>query len=218
MNRILNRLAVLTATGATVLAVVRWPRMATWGATPVEAEGPIAGDELVPGAKYRTTHAVTVHSAVEAVWPWLVQMGQGRGGLYSYDWLENVFGLHMHSADRVVPELQHLEVGDVVRMVPEGTQPDLSFSVLRVEPPRLLVLGTTESRETVLASGMPYPAWTFELRPLDKDTTRLVVRFQSDFAPTVVGWLLNKYALEPVHCAMERKMLLGIKERAERAA
>lgn len=218
MTRTRLRLVGLAFLGGAALALSRWPRMATWGATPEEAEGPMAGDDLVPGAKYRTTHAVTVDAPVEQVWPWLVQMGQGRGGMYSYDWLENLVGLHMHSADRVVPELQHLEVGDVVRMVPAGTEPDLTFTVLRLEPPHLLVLGTAEPFDVVVASGLPYPVWTFELRRVDAGTARLVVRFRSDFAPTAVGWIVNKYALEPVHWVMERKMLLGIKERVEHAA
>lgn len=175
------------------------------------------GDELLGVARYRTTHAVTIDAPAEQVWPWLVQLGQGRGGMYSYDWLENLLGLRMHSADRIEPALQDLHVGDEIRLVPEGTEPELTLTVVRLEPERVLVLGSSGSREDVIGAGMPYPAWTFALRPLGGRRTRLVVRFQSDFAPTPAGWLMNKYALEPVHFLMERKMLLGIKERAERA-
>jgi hypothetical protein len=210
--------AVLAIAGGATYAVSRWPRMTSWGATPEEVAEPMPGDEVVGTPKYRTTHAVTVGAPPGRVWPWLAQMGQGRGGLYSYDWLENLVGLDMHSADRVVPELQDLAVGDQVRMVPEGTEPDLSFTVLRVEPPHLLVLGPDAGKDQVLASGMPFPCWTFALRPDPAGGTRLVVRFQSDFEPTPLGWMMNKYALGPVHFAMERKMLLGIKERAEQAA
>ncbi len=212
--------------GATALGVVagaayglsRWPRMSSWGATTTEAAEVLPGDEIVGEPKYRTTHAVTVRAPVEQVWPWLVQLGQGRGGMYSYDWLENLAGLRMHSADRIVPELQQLAVGDVVRLVPEGTQPGLGFVVARLEPPHLLVLGPGSTRQEAIEGHLPYPSWTFLLRPLDERSSRLVVRFQSDFEPTARGWLMNKYALEPVHFVMERKMLLGIKERAERAA
>jgi hypothetical protein len=157
------------------------------------------GDELVGAAKYRTTHAVTVEAPAEELLRWLVQIGQGRGGMYSYDWMENLLGLRMHSATVIDPALQHLEVGDTIRMVPEGTTPDLTFTVRRVEPPHLLVLGVDGSWEEAMAAGLPYPAWTFLLRPVDEARTRLVVRFQSDFNPTVAGWLMNNYALAPVH-------------------
>ena len=209
--------AAAVAAGA-AYGISHWARMATWGATPEEVAEALPGDELIGSARYRTTHAVTIDAPVERVWPWVVQLGQGRGGMYSYDWLENLAGLHMHSADRIVPELQTLAVGDVVRLVPEGAEPSLRFVVEDVQPPHLLVLGPDTPREQALASGMPYPAWTFRLTSPDAHHTRLVVRFQSDFAPTALGWVMNKYALEPVHFVMERKMLLGIKDRAEHAA
>jgi hypothetical protein len=212
--------------GATALAVAvgaaygiaRWPRMTNWGATPHEAEAEMPGDEIIGEPKYRTTHAVTIDAPVERVWPWLVQIGQGRAGLYSYDWLENLLGLDVHSADRIVPEHQDLSAGDVIRLVPEDTEPPLRFVVARVDAPYLLVLGPGSRREEALASNLPYPCWTFRLGPVPGRRTRLVVRFQSDFKPTPLGWLMNKYALEPLHFMMERKMLLGIKERAEGAA
>jgi hypothetical protein len=192
-----------------------WQWMTHWGATDQEAAEALPGDEIVGQPRYRTTHAVTIEAPVEEVWPWLVQIGQGRGGMYSYDWVENLFGLQMHSADRIVPALQTLAVGDVIRMVPEGTRPDLRFVVSRLDPPHILVLGADGSPADALASDLPYPCWTFVLREID-GRTRLVVRFQSDFDPTPLGWLMNKYALTPVHFVMERKMLLGIRDRAER--
>lgn len=210
--------AVLAVAGGATYAISRWPKMTSWGATAQELLQPLPGDEIVGSAKYRTTHALTIHAPPDRVWPWLVQIGQGRGGLYSYDWLENLAGLDIHSVDRIMPELQELSVGDAIRLVPEGTEPDLTFRVVRVEPQCLLVLGPGSSREEALESGMPYPCWTFSLRPLDGGKTRLVVRFQSDFKPTALGWLMNKYGLEPIHFLMERKMMLGIKERAERLA
>jgi hypothetical protein len=216
-----RRLAGVTAIGLAAGAaygVSRWPRMTTWGATEQEVGSSQPGDEIVGHAKYRTTHAVTIDAPVEEVWPWLVQLGQGRGGMYSYDWLENLVGLEMHSADRIVPELQDLAVGDVISLVPKGTEPDLHFVVARLDPPYLLVLGPGTSREEALKTNLPYPSWTFRHSPLAGGRSRLLVRFQSDFRPSPLGWLTNKYALEPVHFVMERKMLLGIKQRAERAA
>ena len=175
----------------------------------------MSGDELVGEAKYRTTHAVSIDAPAEQVWPWLIQMGQGRGGMYSYDWLENLLGLHMHSADRIEPALQQLALGDVIRLVPEGTEPPLRFAVARLEPPHVLVLGPDTSRSEAYAAGLPYPCWTFQVVPTGPATSRLVVRFQSDFKPTPLGWMAYKYALKPVHFVMERRMMLGIKRRTE---
>ena len=160
-----SALAGMTLAVGAAYAASRWPEMATWGATPDEVSATMPGDDVVGVPRYRTTHAVTIQAPVQRVWPWLVQMGQGRGGLYSYDRLENALGLQIHSADRIVPELQDLQVGDVVRMVPEGMQPDLAFSVLRLQAPTLLLLGAVTSREDAFTAGMPFPCWTFALNP-----------------------------------------------------
>lgn len=175
------------------------------------------GDDLIERARYRSTRAVPIDASSSEVWPWLVQMGQGRGGLYSYDWLENLLGLHMHSAHSVEPALQGLVVGDLIRLVPEGTEPPLRFTVARIDAPHVLVLGPDGTLETALAAGLPFPSWTFQLVDQPDGHCRLVVRFQCDFDPTLMGRVMYKYALTPVHFVMERKMLLGIKKRAEGA-
>lgn len=174
------------------------------------------GDEIVVHARYRSTRAVTIHAPSSQVWPWLVQMGQGRGGFYSYDWLENLLWLDINSADAVVPELQGLAEGDVIRLVPEGTEPPLRFTVAHMISPHVLVLGPSEAHADALAKGLPYPCWTFQLLDVaDPNTCRLVVRFQCDFSPTLGGRLAYQVLLAPVHFVMERKMMLGIKKRAE---
>ena len=93
-------------------------RCLTWGATPEEVSGKLPGDELLPGAGLVSTRAVTIDAPPGAVWPWLVQMGSGRGGAYTYDWIENLFGLHMHSARQILPQFQDLKVGDELPMGP----------------------------------------------------------------------------------------------------
>jgi hypothetical protein len=193
------------------------PWLLRWGARPEEATRPLPGDELVEAPRYQQTHAVSIDAPPPAVWPWLVQLGQGRGGLYSYDWVENLFRLELHSADRIMPEFQHLGVGDVVRLVPEDWDAPLWLRVVSIDPERSLVLAAPGERAEAMASGMPWPSWAFVLEPHGPDGTRLLVRWRSDFNPTPLGLLANKYALEPVHFIMERRMLLGIKERAERA-
>lgn len=196
----------------------RWHRMATWGAAEQEAAAAMPGDDIVGEARYRSTHAVTIQASTADVWPWLVQMGQGRGGLYSYDWLENLLGLNIHSADEVDPNLQTLAVGDVIRLVPDGSQPPLRFLVAQLTAPSVLVLGPDGTRDAAFTAGLPYPCWTFQLTPVTTESCRLAVRFQADFSPTRLGVVAYQYALLPIHFVMERKMMLGIKERAERAA
>lgn len=203
---------------AVAYVVSHWTGMLHWGATDDEVDEVIAGDEIVATPRYRSTHAVTIQAPTRTVWPWLVQMGQGRGGLYSYDWLENLLGCHIHSIDRIDPDLQHLAVGDTVRMVPEGTTPPLRFTVSRLRAPYLLVLGPPDTRAATYAAHMPYPSWTFRLTPVGPERCRLVVRYQNDYAPSTWSAIGYHYALAPIHTIMERKMMLGIKRRAERAA
>jgi hypothetical protein len=195
--------------------VVR-PWMLHWGATAGEACRPLPGDDVVARPRYQQTHAVTIEAPPTAVWPWLVQLGQGRGGLYSYDWLENLVGCDIHSADRIIPGLQRLDPGDVIRLVPEDWRTPLWLRVAEVQPERALVLTASGDRPGTLRAGLPWPSWAFVLEPEGQDATRLIVRWRSDFEPTLAGRLANKYLLEPVHFVMERRMLLGIRQRAER--
>jgi hypothetical protein len=217
----LRRAAGAALAGGVVLAgyaTLLRPRILRWGATDQEAAEPLPGDEVIAQPRYQATHAVTIHAPPSQVWPWLVQLGQGRGGLYSYDWLENLFGLGFRSADRIIPELQQLAVGDQVWLAPRESAVPLWYQVLDVQPPQALVLGPHGDRDEALAQGLPWPTWTFVLRDRGNGSSRLLVRMRSDFKPTPLGLVANKYGLEPVHFAMERKMLLGIKERAEQAA
>jgi len=178
-----------------------------WGTTDAEAEAPLPGDALFSDRPTVSTRAVTIAAPPRAVWPWLVQIGQGRGGFYSYDRLENLFGLRIHSADRIEPEHQTLAVGDFIASAPEhweagpdGERP--GWHVAAVEPPRLLALD----------------GWgTFVLRPLPGNRTRLLVRTRPEASDGLLSRLSNYLLLEPAHFVMERKMLLGIKERAETA-
>jgi len=205
----------------TYLLAIR-PWHLRWGATGGEVRRPLPGDELVPDPQYETTHAVTIHAPADKIWPWLVQMGQGRGGLYSYDWLENLVGLNIHSADRIIPKFQHLKVGDTIPLAPGGFGP----SVVAIEPNQALVLGGAFNPFTGQPVDPNEPgvdaywsvSWAFVLHELSQRTTRLVVRFRADYKPRVRLGLTVQLPLEPAHFIMERKMLLGIKERAERSA
>lgn len=200
--------------GAAYFLKVR-PWLLTWGAEEDDLRGTLPGDELVQSPLYESTRAVTIQAPASRVWPWLVQMGQGRGGLYSYDWLENLLNLDIHSTDRILPEFQNLKVGDKVRLMPPDEEFELAFDVHSIEPERALVLVTQGSPEENFESGLPYGSWTFVLEPVGPETTRLVVRLRSDYRPDFAGVMVNQVLLEPVHFIMERRMLLGIQERAE---
>ena len=178
----------------------RW--MNRWGSTAADLSRVMAGDGLLVDATYSGTTAVIVSAQPEHIWPWLVQIGYQRGGLYSYDWLDRLFGyLDRPSATRILPEFQHLAVGDVI---PLGGGPGWPVAV--VEPGRALVLDMRNM-------GAFDWVWQFGLYKIDEKRTRLVSR--SCVRTNAVWARLFTYAIEPAGFLMTRRMLLGIKERAE---
>lgn len=178
----------------------RW--MGRWGTAPSDLSGVMAGDGLLDKATYSGTMAVIVNAQPEHIWPWLVQMGYRRGGLYSYDWLDRLFGyLDRPSATRILPEFQHLAVGD---RIPLGRGP--SWPVAVIETNRALVLDMRNM------GGFDW-VWQFGLYPVDEKRTRLVSRSR---VRTQTAWArLATYAIEPTGFLMTRRMLLGLKHRAE---
>ena len=188
----------------------------TWGATSEEATSRLPGDELLEDADGVSTRAITIDAPAGSVWPWLAQMGPsprggaavgdlamsgpngpGRGGAYTYDWIENLLGLDMHSVDRVLAEFQHPEVGDTISLGPN------QMRLERIEPPHVLVWRSEDGNWV----------WTFVLEE-QEGTTRLISRnrFRLPTRPARIGML----PMEPGSLVMERRMLRGIKERAER--
>jgi len=199
-----NRAGWILGLAATVLAyrlLVRDWHL-TWGATPQEAAGPLPGDELIADPDIQSTRAIAIDAPPSAVWPWLVQMGSGRGGAYTYDWIENLLGLNMHSADRVVPEWQGLEVGDVLF----GSKNGPAMKAEIVDPERVLAWRSEDGKWV----------WSFVLAP-DGEGTRLVSRNRIALDGSL-GGRLGMAVMEPGSWVMERKMLRGIKERAEKLA
>ena len=185
---------------AIVVAALR-ARSLRWGATDEELNTALPGDELVPHADLTATRAVTVDAGADDVWPWIAQLGQGRGGFYSYDVLENLVGLDIHSADRIVPEWQGIDVGDEVKFHPEG-----GMTAAVVEPGRALVL----------RGGMPGTppfdfAWAFVVRGQPDGSTRLVVRERYRYARWWAPLLVEP--VEFISLVMSRRMLRGIKAR-----
>jgi hypothetical protein len=201
-----------------VVGVRPWHRR--WGTTPEEVARALPGDELVAEPVTSATHAITIRAPASDIWPWLVQLGQNRGGLYSYQWLENLVGCKMRNTDRIIPELQHLQEGDVVRLGPE---PYPAYTVWRLKPGRALVLRTADPHSgravqpADLASGAWLGAWAFVLDQRDERTTRLLVRLQNQWPrPSLVNFLVGLVVTEPAHFVMERKMLKTIRQLVER--
>jgi hypothetical protein len=182
-------------------------RSLRWGATDEETRVALPGDELLPDADLTATRAVTVRATADAVWPWIAQLGQGRGGFYSYDFLENLVGCDIRSADRIIPEWQAVKVGDQVKLHPE-----VGLLVALVVPERALVLrgGVPMGR-----TQPPYDfTWAFVLRAGPAGANRLVVReryrYSRRWAPLLVE------PVELISFVMSQRMLRGIRERAER--
>ena len=210
-------LAGLTMMSVVALGVYLFfirPWYLRWGATAEERDQTLPGDDIVKHPKYRATRAITIHAPATAVWSWLVQMGQNRGGFYSYDFLENLAGLNIHSATQIIPEYQHLEEGNQVRFAPRLIF-DFAWEVRMIEPERTLVLAVPGSSEENMEAGYPHRSWAFVLHRLDAHTTRLIIRSRSDERPGLTGMLFHQMLLEPIHFLMEQKMLRGIKQRAE---
>jgi hypothetical protein len=199
--------ATLAAASAATFLVRSWSLR--FGATADERTAPLPGDGIVPTADLTSTRAVTIAASADQVWPWVVQMGQGRGGLYSYDALENLVGCAMHSADRVLPEFQQLVVGDEFRL-----HPDVALQVALVEPGHALVLsGGVPMGE----AAPPYDfSWAFVLRGTPEGRTRLLVRERYGYTQWWSPLLVEP--VEMVSFVMSQRMLRGIRDRAERAA
>ncbi len=173
--------------------VVR-PWLRGWGATAEERTRPMPGDPPDSTPLFTTTRGVTIEAPAEEVWRWLVQIGQDRGGFYSYDWLENLAGCHLHSAEEVREEWQHRGAGDPLRIF-DG----YSTELLEVDPPHALVIAN----------------WgAYVIEPIDDGRCRLLARSHADRDAGGAAYLL---AIELPHAIMERRMMLGLKERAERA-
>ncbi|HSP14998.1 MAG TPA: hypothetical protein VLV78_09620 [Thermoanaerobaculia bacterium] len=196
-------ISLVGVTGLYVFMIRPWHQ--AWGATTAEATGKMAGDELVPAPNWNVTRAVSIDAPPTAVWPWLVQMGYRRGGLYSYDWLEERLGvLDRPSAQSVLPEFQRLSAGDVI---PIGNDP--GWPVAALDQEHLLVLDIRRARLHI--------TWSFLLTPTSSGGTRLVLRYRGLARPRIAELPLYAF-LDVAEFIMTRKMLLGIKTRAERLA
>jgi hypothetical protein len=186
----LGAAGVLAGAGAYGCWVRPWMRR--WGATEAELEMALPGDELDPDPRVRQTRAVQVAAAAHAVWPWIAQIGQDRGGFYSYTWLENLAGCRMHNADRIHPEWQQRSAGEIVLLHPAS-----GLKVMGFEPGHALVLEG---------------GWSLVVEPDGPDACRLIARSR---VPGGIAGAVYGLLLELPHFVMERRMLLEVKRHAE---
>jgi hypothetical protein len=173
-----------------------------WGAGIDDVERKMPGDNLIKDPDVVTTRAIEIEAPPDQIFPWLVQMGQGRGGVYSYDWIERMLGLDIYNADRIVPQLQHLLEGDFLPLGNDGK----GFKVANLEKDRSLVLAHTDGNWT----------WDFGIYPIDDGRSKLVSRNRISMNGGGFGFRLYMKLIDPGAFIMERKMLLGIKERVEK--
>jgi hypothetical protein len=181
-------------------------KLLRWGASDKEIRQSLPGDDLLDHPDITATRAITVRRRTAEVWPWIAQLGQGRGGFYSYDALENLVGCDIHSARRVIPEWQEVRAGDAVQL-----HRDVPLTVAVAEPGIALVL-----RGGISMGRVPPPydfTWTFALREMPGGLTRLLVRERYRYTRSWAALLVEP--IEVISFLMSQKMLRGIRDRAE---
>ncbi len=205
MKRFLKLMGILAglAVLATLVTIALMPWMDRWGARDEETAASYAGDELVPSPHVLYNRAVTIHASPEKIYPWIVQMGAERGGMYRYSWFEtNILKCELINADRIHEEWQDVNVGDKVKMCPGENWGPPAYEVALLEPNHVMVIGHQEN-------GNWSDVWQFILVPQTDGTTRLVARGRDMKGGGI--WDV----IRPGQFIMERRMLLGIKQRAE---
>jgi hypothetical protein len=213
LMQIIGGLILAVVALAVVYAFIVRPWHLHRGATKDEVQRSLPGDELVPNPKFVWNQAITIHAPAAEVWPWLVQIGNQRAGWYSWDAIHRLLGVagsvdyEDRSADRIIPVLQNLQIGDVIQMMPEdmGTP---GYQVVSIEPNQALVTHIDDENGA---------SWVWVLDPIDAESTRLIVRFRQKWEPGLMGlaiWIGDELG----SLVMQPKTLSGIKQRAEAAA
>jgi hypothetical protein len=207
---LLGTLAILL--GTFVLAVRPWYQ--SWGATDEEIGRSMPGDEIAPGATVQATRSITIDAGAERVWPWIAQLGQDRGGFYSFDLLENIAGCEMPGGDSLVPARQSWTIGDRLWMYPSDRMGGAGYAPLRrVIPGRALVFGMR-----AIGSSPDDPddgSWTFVIEPRSDSSSRFIIRGRGASERSLLGVAFDRAIFEPVVFVMEKRTMIGIKEMAE---
>ena len=185
-----------------------------WGTVGTEATDPLPGDELIPTPKWSYTLGVTIEASPERVWPWIAQIGQGRGGFYTYQTLENMAGCRIRNTTQILPDHQHPRVGEEIYLHP--TAPPMRVEI--VDPPHALVLFGSPA-DIASEESWGISTWQFAVVPSSDGGSRFLTRGRSDYSP---GWItrlaFGRFPIEVITFVMSRKMMLEIKRLAERPA
>lgn len=187
-----------------------------WNATDTETTRVLPGDDIISEASTPMTRAITIDASPEQVWPWIAQFGQGRGGLYSYDWLENLFGCDIHSLGHLDPTQQDPAIGDRIFITPDGYPADLGMVIDQIVPNQALVLRLATTKQPFARNESPW-TWAFVLEPTSDGRTRLLSRERYRRGGTVPD-AISRQTVGPLDFVMSRRMLTGIAERAEQTA
>lgn len=200
-RRVLKTAAVLLALSSMPYLLLPW--YSRWGTAPEERRAALPGDAFIPQSRTGYTMATNIRAAPAEVWPWLVQMGQGRAGFYTYEVIESLLGAGIRNVDSIVPTLQNLAVGDTVRLTPDPYHglPGQFLVVAEIQPQRALVF------RQILPNGSP-GTWSFVLIQ-HNDMTRLLFRRRGT-RPSLFDRIMA-----PGYVLMDRGMLRGIRSRAE---
>lgn len=204
MKKFLKIIGILAGLGilAVIVIMALMPWVDRYGATDGEVNGSFTGDELVPSPRISYTRAISIHAAPEAIYPWIIQLGAEKGGMYSYSWFEtNVLQCELINADRIHEEWQNLKVGDPMKMCP-GTSGPPPYEIAILEKNKAIIMGHKQNGDWI-------EVWQFNLVPQEDGTTRLVIRSRN----AAEGWFWD--VMRPGEFIMMRGMMLGIKERAE---
>jgi hypothetical protein len=200
----LSTLIGLLGLVASAYAFLVRPWMLQWGSTDDERARPLPGDDLKPDAEYVTTRALTIRAPADAVWPWLVQMGQDRAGFYTHNWVERLLQSGIPDTSEIRPEWQHLVVGDLMRTNRDIGGKPMGWPVAAVDPGRSLV---------VTSKTMPSGTYAFVIEPIDAGSSRLIVRDRALWKWSEVPFAALVY--EPLHAYMETGLISGVRRRAE---
>ena len=220
-NSFMDVIEGIQGAGFMAFQMIFWPltlkRRNRWGATDEEINTVLPGDDLVPTPKVGYTHAISITRSKDQVWPWLVKLGQGRGGFYSYQWLENIIGCQIYNADEIFPEYQEMEQFTGIKLHP--SMPEIPIKSYK--PQEYILLHGDSQFDQINNSGNKNflnVTWLFHLREVGPDHSRLISRWRADFPNTFAAKMgYGAPITGSMAHVMDVKMLKGIKHRVEKS-
>lgn len=212
-RRLLAVFAALALLFVAYYAVVQ-PWYLNWGAAGAELGKPLPGDDIIPAARRQQTRAITIAASADSVWPWLAQIGQDRGGFYSFDILENLVGCQMPTEDYLRADKQRWVIGDKMWMYPPERAGGVGFATLRTYVPGR-ALGFAARATGTSLDEPENGTWSMVLEAIDSQQTRLLIRGRAAAGRSTLGKVFDATIFDPMHYVMERRMMIGIKQLAE---